>query len=112
MITNFFQVVYPILIPLDFLCHVIIFIGGFYIAIHSRFIPRWLVTCIWYIGLSSFLNAVAILLQWVYGESFPMSYSNVGAITAVMLNINLAAAVGLMFTNTVREDIRGSRNRK
>jgi hypothetical protein len=112
MITNFFQLIQPLLIPLDFLCHIIIFIGGFYIAMHSRCIPRWLVTCIWYIGLSSFLNAVTILLQWTYGDAFPMSYSNVGIVTEIMLNVNLAVTVVLMFANTVREDIMGSKNRK
>lgn len=111
MITNFIQTLHNFLLPLDFFCHLVIFIGGFYIAIHSRVIPRWLVTCIWYMGAASLLTSTSIILQWVYGEEFPLSYMNIGVLSEVILNINLAIAFTLLFTNTVAADIKGSKKR-
>jgi len=94
---NFVQ---PIAIYINFICHIVTFCGGFYIAMYSRTLPRWLVTSLWYIGLSAFLTAITIASQWMFGEDFPMAYIKMNFFTEVILNINLAITVILLLYNT------------
>lgn len=110
--TNFFIALQEMSLSLNFVCHVIIFLGGFYVAIHSRLLPKWLVTCIWYIGISSWLAATSILLGWMIGEDFPLSYSKIGLFTELLLNINLAITVLILFSQTLINDISGAKRRR
>lgn len=96
---------------INFLCHCTIFFGGGYIALHCRTLPLWLVTPMWYMGLSSLIAAGAIVVQWVFGPSFPLSYASVGIFGEIALNISLAVAVALMFMKTIKSDIDGSKLR-
>lgn len=96
----------------NFLCHCTIFFGGGYIALHCRVLPLWLVTPMWYMGLSSLIAAGSILMQWVFGPSFPLSYASIGVFGEIALNISLSIAVALMFLKTIRSDIEGSKNRR
>lgn len=99
------------LLFLNFICHMVIFIGSFYIALHNRNLPKWHVTPLWYVGLSSFACAITILCQWGMGPNFPLSYHNIGTLTEVFSNISLSAIAVIFLTLTVRKDIKGSYNR-
>lgn len=85
----------------NFLLNIMIFVGGFYVAMHSRVLPRWTVTCIWYIGLASLFTCITVVLQWVYGPSFPMSYGNVRLLCDMVTHGILAIAVVMLFVHTV-----------
>ena len=99
-------------ISINFISHLVIFLGGAYIALHSRQIPIWLRTPLWYVGASSLLTAITILFQWVLGDEFPLSYSNIGLFCEIMLNVNLSIAVALMFFSTISKDIKGYKSRR
>lgn len=112
MILDTIQMIEGHMLPLNFLCHVLIFIGGFYVALHSRVLPTWGVTCLWYIGLCSFLNCITIFAQLAYGAGFFLSYANIGSITETILNISVAATVLIYFSNTISRDFQGMKKRK
>lgn len=88
-----------------------LFVGGFYIALHSRMMPTWLITCLWYIGVSSFLIVITIILELLYGQLFPGSYFLIGIIPETLLKISLLTTVVLLFLKTVFQDIKGSKQR-
>lgn len=111
MITNFLNFVYPYELVLSFICHIMIFFGGLYSAIHSRMIPHWTSTCLWYIGLASMFNAIIILLDWTLGPEHPMSYSNLGLLGSVLLHVTLAVTVAILFVNTLWKDMIFRKNR-
>ncbi len=98
-------------VPLTFICNFMIFLGGFYVAIHSRIMPTWTVTCIWYLGLSGLLTSITILLDWVMGSDFPLSYTQIGIVPDMIQYIILSFSVWLLFANTVWSDIKGRRDR-
>lgn len=97
---------------IDLLTYLTLFIGGFYVALHSRTMPLWLVTCLWYIGVSSMLIAITIVLELVYGQMFPLSHFLIGVIPETLLKFSLLTTVTLLFIKTVTEDIKGSQKRK
>lgn len=101
----------PYALILNFFCHITIFTGGLYIAIHSRGIPHWLRTCLWYIGCCSFLIANTIVLGWALGPSFELSYHNVGFFGEILFNIWIAITTVIFFMNTVAIDVKFSRFR-
>lgn len=96
---------------INFMCYIIIFLGGFYIAIHSRVLPRWATTCIWYVGLSSFLVAGTIVVEWTLGQHNPFSYFMMGHATEVIMNLNLALMVVMLFFHTIYHDIKNKSKR-
>lgn len=112
MILEFFQLVKDNILPLNFICHVLIFLGGLYVALHSRLIPNWALTSLWYLGLCSFINGLAIILQWTNGPEFFLSYSNIGTATETLVNIILALTVFSCFSNTLLKDFKGMKDRK
>lgn len=99
-------------LPINFICHLTVFIGGLYIAIHSRNIPTWLSTCLWYIGCSSFFILITIILGWIYGPHFPLSYDNLGFFGEILFNFWIAGTTLLFFLYTLRIDIIHSKYRK
>lgn len=99
-------------LPINFICHCIMFIGGLYIAIHSRIIPKWLSTCLWYIGCSSFLIAITIVLGWIYGPQFQLSYDSLGFFGEILFNFWVAITTALFFFKTVLIDISHAKHRK
>lgn len=111
MILETIDIVRNNMMPLNFLCHVMIFLGGFYVALHSRFLPTWTITCLWYIGLCSLLNCMTIFAQLFYGADFFLSYDNVGMITETLLNISVASTVAIYFSDTVIKDFLGMKRR-
>jgi hypothetical protein len=111
MFELFYGFLLAVTLPLNLLSYVIIFIGSFYIALHCRNLPNWLVTPMWYTGISAFLTGLSIILQWILGEDFPLSYYNTGLMCELMLHISLGITIGLLFFNTVRKDIDGAKRR-
>jgi len=105
------NIVSSINLPLSFLIHTIIFIGGLYVAIHSRIIPSWLATCLWYVGLASLFVAITIGIEYTLGSDFPMSYTNLGQIAELIDSSIIALTISLMFGNTLYNDIKNKKNR-
>lgn len=96
---------------IDFISCIVIFLGGAYIALHSRVIPRWAATSLWYIGLAALLTAITILIEWTVGPTHPLSHFMVGKVAEVGLLLMMAVTVGLMFFHTVWKDLQGARKR-
>lgn len=98
-------------LPLSFIIHSIIFVGGLYVAIHSRIIPNWLATCLWYVGLSSLFLTITIGIEYTLGSDFPLSYTNLGQIGEILDNLIIAFTISLLFGNTLYSDIKNKKNR-
>lgn len=96
---------------LTFLSCTMVFLGGGYVALHSRTLPKWAATGLWYIGLAAFLNAITIAIQWVFGQTHPLSHFQIGIATETIFNLTIASMVGLMFFNTIWKDYQGSKAR-
>ena len=90
---------------INFISHLIIFIGGLYVALHSRTIPRWLSTLLWYVGCASMLCALTIGLEWTFGAVFPLSYSQLGFLCEIFLHVSIAVTVATLFSQTLWNDI-------
>lgn len=96
---------------LNFISGLTVFLGGGYVALHSRDIPKWAVTSLWYTGLLGLLVSLTISVEWIYGELHPLSHFQIGRSTETLLMLSLAVTVGIMFFNTVWKDYVGSRSR-
>ena len=101
----------PYAMVINFICHLTVFFGGLYVAIHSRSIPQWLKTCLWYIGCSSFFIVIMMLLEWTLGSAFELSYTNAGIIGETMFNTWICVTTFIFFLKTVAEDIKHSKKR-
>jgi len=96
---------------INFICHLTIFIGGFYVALHSRVMPTWAITGLWYIGISSFLALLTIMFEWFNGPAFDFSYTSLGRVTDTFLHLNIAIMVFMMFFHTMYKDFKNMKNR-
>lgn len=90
---------------INFVCLLIAFVSSLYVAIHSRIIPIWIRTPLWYVGVSCFLVAISIGCEWTLGPQFIFSYSRFGLIGETMINFFLAVAGLIMLLHTVRKDV-------
>lgn len=97
---------------INFICYIIIFIGGFYVAMHSRILPNWATTSIWYLGLSSFFVASTIAIEWIFGQHHPFSHFMMGDFGEIVMNINLCAVVFFLFFHTIYHDLKSRKERK
>lgn len=97
---------------INFICYTIVFFGGLYIALHSRLLPKWAATCIWYLGLSSFFVASTIVVEWVFGQHHPLSHFMLGHFGEMIMNLNLAIMVFFLFFHTVYHDFKHKKDRK
>lgn len=97
---------------LNFICHFTVFFGGLYIAVHSRCIPNWLRTCLWYIGCSSFLVGTTIALGWIFGPSFDLSYDKLGIYGETIFNIMITLTTATFFLKTLAADVKFSKSRR
>lgn len=111
MILAALDILQNFVLPLNFLCHIIIFLGGYYVALHSRLLPKSIATCVWYIGLASLLASMAILMEWIHGPEFELSYKQIGTACETLLNICLATTAGVLFLKTVVNDVQGKKRR-
>lgn len=100
------------MILVNFICHLVIFLGGFYIALHSRIMPTWAVTSLWYIGVSSFLALLTIIFDWIKGPEFEFSYTMLGRVAETLLHVNMAIMVGMLFFHTIYKDYKGMKRRR
>jgi len=114
MITDAIQFLnaYNLQLPINLIAHSLIFTGTFYVALHNRTLKPWHVTPLWYVGLASLLNAIAILIHYIIGPEFPLSYWNLSLLSETLSNVSIAAVATVMFVGTVRRDIIGSRKRQ
>lgn len=111
MITEIIVFLNSLIVPINFVCHMLVFIGSFYVALHNRNLPTWHITPLWYLGLANFLVAITILVQWYFGPEHPLSYWNMGMVTETICYIILAIMVLILFAVTVGCDIINRKNR-
>ena len=111
-ISTVFFTLQGVALYINLVCLLIIFVGGLYVAIHSRNIPLWIRTPLWYLGAISFLVSLSIIFEWTLGPQFILSYSRFGLIGEMLINLTLAVTALLMLINTVLRDIRGMKLRR
>lgn len=112
MLTEFVAMVDTYSNIVNFICYTLVFFGGFYVALHSRLLPTWASTSIWYLGVSSFFVATTIVVEWVFGQHHPFSHFMMGHFGEMIINLNLAIMVGFLFFHTVYQDFRNKKDRK
>lgn len=96
----------------NFICYVFVFLGGFYVAMHSRVLPKWATTSIWYLGLSAFFVAITIVVEWCFGQHHPFSHFMMGDFGEMIMNLNLFAIVFFLFLHTIYHDMKSKKDRK
>lgn len=96
------------------LCHLVIFFGSFYVAMHNRVINDAVITLLWYVGLASFFNVALIVLGYFFGdvEDFPLTYDNLGHISEAIFAGVVATTIGTLFFLTVKTDYQARKARK
>lgn len=98
--------------PINFICHSLVFISSFYVAMHNREIPQWVITPLWYLGLTSLLISISILVQYFISPEHELSYWNLGSVLEYVSNIILSFMCVMFFSTTVFKDIKGAKKRK
>jgi hypothetical protein len=114
MITSIIQFLndYSLQLPINLIAHSVTFMGIFYVAIHNRNLNQLHITPLWYLGLASLFTSVTILLQYMIGPEFPLSYWNISLFAETLSNIMLAVISAVMFIGTVRSDLRERKKRR
>lgn len=107
---NIFTYEYEIII--NFFAHFLIFLGTFYVALQNRNLPQWHITPLWYVGLTSILVCITIVIQWSVGPEHPLSYWNLGNLAETAVNVSVAAVATIMLIGTVRRDLKESKKRR
>lgn len=97
---------------INFISSFLIFLAGGYIALHSRVMPKWAVTCLWYLGIFALFNAITFIVDWVYGQTHPLSHFQIGHATEAMVNTVFAVTVCILFFHTVWQDYVGAKRRR
>lgn len=97
---------------INFASSTLIFFAGGYIALHNRVMPRWVVTCLWYLGLFALFNAITFLVEWTLGQSHPLSHFQIGHAAEALVNSVFAVTVCLLFFHTVWQDYIEAKKRK
>jgi hypothetical protein len=87
---------------INLISYTIVFIGCLYLVIHNTRLPRWHLTTLWYVSLSAIFTAITIVLEFLLGEEFPLSYTNIGIIGETSLSVTLAVTSLLMMLSTAR----------
>lgn len=96
-------------VPVNFIAHLLIFIGTLYVAVHNRKLPQWHVAPLWYVGLASLLVCITILIQWSIGAEHELSYWNFGQYAELLVDIALAGVATIMLFVTVKRDLEGAK---
>lgn len=112
MLTDLLIHLYDISIYVNLVCYITIFLGGFYVALHSRTMPRWLTTSLWYTGTFCFFTALTIVLEFMYGQLFELSYFQVGLFGEMAIKVSLASIIVVLFLETIYKDFKGAQKRK
>lgn len=90
---------------INFICHLVVFVGLLYVSVHNRELDTWVVTPLWYLGMCSGFVAVTIITQWVVGPQHPMSYWTFGQLGEIAGHILLAGICFVMFVKTIKSEI-------
>lgn len=85
---------------LNFVAHVVIFVGTFYVALKNPNLPHWHITPLWYAGLCSLFVSLTIIIQWTLGAEYPLSYWNAGMMGEILLDLSIAAVAAIMILRT------------
>jgi hypothetical protein len=112
MITLLNKFTYNYDMLINFIAHLTIFIGAFYVALQNRNLKQWHLTPLWYIGLTSVFVVFTIVCQWAIGPEYPISYWNLGRLAETLSNISVAAVALVMLIGTIRLDLKNSRKRR
>lgn len=112
MISNLNVFTYEYEILINFIAHFLIFTGAFYVALQNRNLPQWHITPLWYVGLSSILVCITIVIQWAVGPEHPLSYWNLGKLAETAVNVAVATVATIMLIGTVRKDIHEAKKRR
>lgn len=112
MITTLSIFTYQYEIIINFIAHFLIFLGTFYVALQNRNLPQWHLTPLWYVGLTSILVCMTIIIQWAIGPENPLSYFNLGKLAETLVNIAVATVATIMLVGTVRRDLHESKKRR
>lgn len=67
------------LIALDVVLSTIIFLGALFVLMKNEKLPKWHVTPLWYIGITSLLSVLSVIFEYLFGKDFALSYFNVGS---------------------------------
>lgn len=97
--------------PVNFISHLVIFLGAFYILLHNRNMPKWHVTPLWWAGCASFFTFITIVLGLYFGDEFVFSYHRMGYVGEVAFNTCVASIAAVFLIKTVKADIRGRQYR-
>lgn len=100
------------LMLINFICHTVVFGSIFYVAIHNREIPRWIITPLWYLAILSGFTACTVVIQWLSGPENPLSYWTLGVLGELSSHIVLAIIASALFLKTLKTDISQIKNRK
>ena len=93
----------PAALALNLLCHLAIFVGTFYVILHSKNLPKWHITPLWWAGLSCLLTALSIIMGYAFGDDFPMAYVHIGTYGETALNICLAVIAVSFIVSTAKK---------
>lgn len=111
MIDNFTDLLDAFILSITFSCHAVIFSSIFYTVINNHTLPMWQRTSLWYIGVSSAFVSFTIILQWLFGAKFPMSYDRMGILGEVLLIASMASGAIAMFI-TCKKHVEEKRKAK
>lgn len=98
--------------PVNFISHLLIFLGAFYILLHNRNMPKWHVTPLWWAGCASLFTFITIVLGLYFGDEFVFSYSRMGYVGEVAFNTCVASIAMVFLIKTVKADIANRKYRK
>lgn len=98
--------------PVNFISHLIIFLGAFYILLHNRNMPKWHVTPLWWAGCASLFTFITIVLGLYFGDEFVFSYHRMGYVGEVAFNTCVASIAAVFLIKTVKADIKNRKYRK
>lgn len=98
--------------PVNFISHLLIFLGAFYILLHNRNMPKWHVTPLWWAGCASLFTFITIVFGLYFGDEFVFSYSRMGYVGEVAFNTCVAFIAMVFLIKTVKADIANRKYRK
>lgn len=112
MITSLIGFINSWTLLINFLCHLTVFVGLLYVAVHNRDLETWVITPLWYLGLTSGFVCITIITQWTIGPEHPMSYWTFGMVGEIGAHVILAAICAVLFLKTLKADIANRKHRQ
>lgn len=100
---TFYNAFTTFLVPLNLVFHLSVFIGAFVLVLKNEKLPQWHIAPLWWSGMASGLCALSILIQFIFGWSFPLSYYNVGSVLETCLHGSLAILASTFLLSTYKQ---------